>query len=90
MELSKEQMEKVIYELECNYNSKIFDDENLIIIINLFKDYLNKGSDLNKVKDKITIKTRQYAKRQSTWARGQMKNWQKVNPKALNQILKKL
>ena len=25
MELSKEQMEKVIYELECNYNSKIFD-----------------------------------------------------------------
>ena len=43
MELSKEQMEKVIYELECNYNSKIFDDENLIIIINLFKDYLNKG-----------------------------------------------
>jgi len=43
MELSKEQMEKVIYELESNYNSKIFDDENLIIIINLFKDYLNKG-----------------------------------------------
>ena len=27
MELSKKQMEKVIYELECNYNSKIFDDE---------------------------------------------------------------
>ena len=25
MELFKEQMEKVIYELECNYNSKIFD-----------------------------------------------------------------
>ena len=43
MELSKEQMEKVIEELETSYNSKIFDDENLIIIINLFKDYLNKG-----------------------------------------------
>ena len=43
MELSKEQMEKVIYELESNYNSKIFDDENLIEIINLFKNYLNKG-----------------------------------------------
>ena len=43
MELSKEQMEKVIYELECNYNSKIFDDEILIEIINLFKNYLNKG-----------------------------------------------
>ena len=63
---------------------------NKVIGINEIKDYLNKLSDLNDVKDKITIKTRQYAKRQSTWARGQMKNWQKVNPKALNQILKKL
>ena len=43
MELSKEQMEKVIEELESSYNSKIFDDENLIIIINLFKKYLNSG-----------------------------------------------
>ena len=44
MELSKEQMEKVIEELETSYNSKIFDDENLIIIINLLKNYLNKGA----------------------------------------------
>ena len=43
MELSKEQMEKVILELESNYNSKTFDDENLIEIINLFKNYLKKG-----------------------------------------------
>ena len=43
MELSKKQMEKVIEELESSYNSKIWCDENLIIIINLFKDYLNKG-----------------------------------------------
>lgn len=63
---------------------------NKVIGINEFKDFLNKRSDLKEVKEKITIKTRQYAKRQSTWARGQMKNWQKVNPKALNKILKKL
>ena len=43
MELTKEQMEKVILELESNYNSKTFDDENLIEIINLFKNYLNSG-----------------------------------------------
>ena len=44
MELSKEQMEKVILELESNYNSKsTFDDKNLIEIINLFKKYLNSG-----------------------------------------------
>ena len=43
MELSKKQMEKVIEELETSYNSKTFDDENLIEIINLFKKYLNGG-----------------------------------------------
>jgi len=43
MELTKDQMEKVIYELECTYNSRIFDDENLVEIINLFKKYLNSG-----------------------------------------------
>ena len=43
MELSKKQMEKVIEELETSYNSKTFDDENLIEIINLFKNYLNGG-----------------------------------------------
>ena len=43
MELSKEQLEKVSYALECNYNFTIFDDENLIEIINLAKNYLNKG-----------------------------------------------
>ena len=63
---------------------------NKVIGISEIKDFLNKKSDLNEVKEKITIKTRQYAKRQSTWARGQMKNWQKVNPKDLRQILKKI
>ena len=43
MELTKKQMEKVILELETSYNSKTFDDENLVEIINLFKNYLNGG-----------------------------------------------
>ena len=63
---------------------------NKIIGINEIKDFLNKKSDLNEVKEKITIKTRQYAKRQSTWARGQMKDWQKINPKDLKKFLKKI
>ena len=63
---------------------------NKVIGISEIKDFLNKKSDLSEVKEKITIKTRQYAKRQSTWARGQMKNWQKINPKDLKQILKKI
>jgi len=63
---------------------------NKVIGINEIKAFLNKKSNLNEVKEKITIKTRQYAKRQSTWARGQMMNWQKVNPKDLKKILKKI
>ena len=43
MELSKEQMKRVIEELESSYNSKMFEDKNLEEIINLFKSYLNSG-----------------------------------------------
>ena len=63
---------------------------NKVIGINEIKDFLNKKTNLNEVKEKITIKTRQYAKRQNTWARGQMMDWQKVNPKDLKKILKKI
>ena len=63
---------------------------NKVIGINEINDFLNKKYDLKQAKEKITIKTRQYAKRQSTWARGQMMNWQKVNPKDLKNILKKI
>ena len=37
MELSKEQMKRVIEELESSYDSKMFEDKNLEEIINLFK-----------------------------------------------------
>jgi len=63
---------------------------NKVIGINEIKDFLNKKSDLSEVKEKITVKTRQYAKRQSTWARGQMMNWQKINTKDLKKFLKKI
>tara|TARA_B100001540_G_scaffold235699_1_gene210026 strand:+ start:854 stop:1762 length:909 start_codon:yes stop_codon:yes gene_type:complete len=63
---------------------------NKVIGINEIKDFFNKNSDLNETREKITIKTRQYAKRQSTWARGQMKDWQKVNPNDLKKFLKKI
>jgi len=63
---------------------------NKVIGINEIKDFLNNKSDLSEVKEKIAVKTRQYAKRQSTWARGQMMNWQKVNPNDLKKFLKKI
>ena len=63
---------------------------NKVIGISEIKDFLNKKSDLSEVKEKIMIKTRQYAKRQSTWSRGQMTDWQKLNPNDLKKFLKKI
>ena len=47
MELSKEQLKRVIEELESSYESKMFEDKNLEEIINLFKKYLNSGGEPN-------------------------------------------
>ena len=63
---------------------------NKAIGINEIKDFLNKEKELSEIKEKISIKTRQYAKRQSTWARGNMGNWFKMKPKEMKKFLKKL
>ena len=52
--------------------------------------YLKKKIDKKNVIEKISIKTRQYAKRQMTWARGHMVDWKKINPNRLNNFLKKI
>ena len=53
-------------------------------------EYLLKKIEIDQVIEKISIKTRQYAKRQRTWASGNMKNWNKINPIELNKFLKKI
>ena len=63
---------------------------NKVIGIKEITNFLNKQSTLDQTKELIAIKTRQYAKRQATWARGQMGSWQKINPKNLGLTLKKL
>ena len=62
---------------------------NKIIGVGEIKRYLNKAEDLQSVKDQIAIKTRQYAKRQATWARGHMLSWQMIDPKDLRSFKKK-
>ena len=52
--------------------------------------YLQKKIEINEVKEKISIKTRQYAKRQSTWGRGNMQDWIKMSPFHLKKFLKKI
>ena len=63
---------------------------NKVIGIKEITNLLNKQCTLEQAKELIVIKTRQYAKRQATWARGQMHSWQKINPKNLSEALKKL
>ena len=53
-------------------------------------EYLEKKIEINEVIEKISIKTRQYAKRQRTWASGNMQNWNKINPTQLSEFLKKI
>ena len=53
-------------------------------------EYLQKKIEIAQVIEKISIKTRQYAKRQRTWANGNMQNWNKINPIQLTDFLKKI
>ena len=61
-----------------------------VIGIEEITDYLNNKCDLRAAKDLISIKTRQYIKRQFTWARGQMANWTYIDPKITSLTLKKI
>ena len=71
---------------------KIKKDRSILKAIGIseIKEYLSQKKDLEEIKEIISIKTRQYAKRQSTWARGNMMSWLKLKPQDLNKFLKKI
>ena len=71
-------------------NVKKDKSSNKIIGIKEIDKYLKGDLDLKATKEIMAIKTRQYAKRQSTWARGQMLGWQKIDYKDLVSFLKKI
>jgi len=48
---------------------------NFIIGLKEISEFLSKKISLDELKEKVLIRTRQYAKRQYTWQRGQMKDW---------------
>ena len=62
---------------------------NKIIGVQEINDFLKRSISLDQCKELINIKTRQYAKRQKTWARGHMKNWNKLYSKNFSILLKK-
>jgi tRNA dimethylallyltransferase len=89
-----EQMIKIgaINEVKRFLKLKVRKDKsvNKAIGINEIREYLEKRKNIDDVIEKISIKTRQYAKRQSTWARGNMVSWLKLAPQDLNKFLKKI
>ena len=71
--------------LKINKNLSV----NKLIGVQEINDFLRGSISLEQCKDLINIKTRQYAKRQNTWARGHMKNWNKLYSKNLTNLLEK-
>ena len=63
---------------------------NRVIGIDELTQYLVGKINLDQAKELITIKTRQYAKRQATWARSRMTYWEKINPTRITDYIKKL
>jgi tRNA dimethylallyltransferase len=63
---------------------------NKVIGIAELTQYLNKEISLDQAKELISIKTRQYAKRQATWARTRMTSWKKIKPTRIDDFIKKL
>ena len=62
---------------------------NKLIGVQEINQFIKECISLNECKELINIKTRQYAKRQNTWARGHMKNWNKLYSKNFSILVKK-
>jgi len=63
---------------------------NKVIGIEELSKYLKNQIKLEQAKELIAIKTRQYAKRQTTWARSRMVTWTKITPNKLSSVIEKI
>jgi len=89
---AKMMQEGAIKEVKKFIKSKIKKDlsVNRVIGIDELTQHLEGKINLDQVQELITIKTRQYAKRQATWARSRMSSWEKINPIEITSYIKKL
>ena len=80
-----------IAEVENFFKLKVYRElsSSKIIGISEIKDYLQGKITLIETKELIAQKTRQYAKRQYTWARGHMKLWERIYASNINNLFKK-
>jgi len=61
-----------------------------VIGIEEITKYLDNQIKLEQAKELIVIKTRQYAKRQATWAKSRMIMWTKIDPRKFSSVIKKI
>jgi tRNA dimethylallyltransferase len=61
-----------------------------VIGIEEITKYLDNQIKLERAKELIVIKTRQYAKRQATWAKSRMIMWTKIDPRKFSSVIKKI
>ena len=61
-----------------------------VIGIEEITKYLDNQIKLEQAKELIAIKTRQYAKRQATWAKSRMIMWTKIDPRKFSSVIKKI
>jgi len=73
-----------------NLNIKSSLSVNKIIGVQEIKDHLSGVLNLSQTKELINIKTRQYAKRQVTWSRGHMSDWNKQYSNSFSALSKKI
>ena len=81
-------IEEVKNFLKLNIKSSL--SANKIIGVQEIKDHLSGILNLAQTKELINIKTRQYAKRQATWARGHMADWNKQYSNSFSSLSKKI
>ena len=67
-----------------NYSAK------KVIGIDELSRYLNNEIKINQAKELISIRTRQYSKRQATWGRSKMISWTKIDPSEFKSVIKKI
>ena len=85
--IKKECIDEVKFFLNLKIDGSL--SANKLIGVKELNDHLKGQISLEEAKKQIIIRTRQYAKRQNTWARGHMNNWNKLYSKDFSSLLKK-
>ena len=76
-------------EEEVNLKNALLINPNNSEAVYMLANVNIRKSDYDKAKELIRLKTRQYAKRQFTWARGHMKSWEMIYSSNTNDLFKK-